>query len=389
MSTRRKVILLVLDSVGVGAMPDAADFLDDGANTLGNTAAHCGGLALPVLGSLGLGNLTTVAGVPATTTAKAAFGRLREASPAKDTVTGHWELAGHISAKPFAIFLDGFPQDLMDTFAARTGHSWMVNKPYSGTDVLNDFGARHMETGELIVYTSADSVFQIAAHEEVVPLDELYRVCRITREILDDHHMARVIARPFVGEPGSFQRTYNRKDFCMEPPGPTVLDQVAGAGLAMVGVGKIEDIFAGRGVTHNVHTEGNADGMAHTLRLHREMDPGLLFVNLVDFDMVFGHRRNPTGYGQALEEADTAIGQLMSQMGRDDVLLITADHGCDPTHSRHTDHTREYVPLLVYGPDLPGGKDLGTRKTFGDVAATIAHLLGLPYGLAGQSVLGN
>jgi phosphopentomutase len=387
MATARKVILLILDSVGVGAMPDAAEFLDTGANTLSNTAAHCGGLNLPVLGKLGLGNITQVAGVPPVPAAMASWGRLQEASAAKDTVTGHWELAGHISENPFAIFEEGFPAAIMEPFAAKSGHSWIVNRAYSGTDVLNDYGAEHMASGALIVYTSADSVFQIAAHEDVVPLEELYRICRIAREVLDDHHMARVIARPFVGEPGNFQRTYNRKDFCMEPPGNTVLDLVTKAGNPVYGVGKIEDIFAGRGVTSNVHTEGNDDGMKQTLAIHRTMDPGLLFVNLVDFDMLYGHRRNPEGYGRALEEADVAIGRLLEQMGREDVLIITADHGCDPTHAGHTDHTREYVPALLYGSGIPAGKQLGTRSSFADVGATIAGLLGVPYDLAGRSMV--
>ncbi len=387
MTSTRKVILLILDSVGVGEMPDAAEFLDAGANTLSNTAAHCGGLNLPVLGKLGLGNITAVAGVPPVAAAAASWGRLQEASSAKDTVTGHWELAGHISEDPFAIFEQGFPTKMMEAFAAKSGHSWIVNRAYSGTDVLNDYGAEHLESGALIVYTSADSVFQIAAHEEVVPLEELYRICRAAREVLDDYHMARVIARPFVGEPGNFQRTYNRKDFCMEPPGNTVLDLIANAGLPVYGVGKIEDIFARRGVTSNVHTEGNDDGMKQTLAIHKTMDPGLLFVNLVDFDMLFGHRRNPEGYGKALEEADIEIGKLLEQMGREDVLIITADHGCDPTHGAHTDHTREYIPALVYGKGMPAGNQLGTRATFADVGATIAELLSVPYDLAGTSML--
>ncbi len=389
MVAKRKVILLILDSVGVGEMPDAAEFQDAGANTLANTAAHCGGLVLPVLGKLGLGNITKVAGVPPVSAPTASWGRLQEASAAKDTVTGHWELAGHISESPFAIFEEGFPPAIMEPFAAKSGHSWIVNRAYSGTDVLNDYGAEHMKSGALIVYTSADSVFQIAAHEEVVPLEELYRVCRAAREVLDEHHMARVIARPFVGEPGNFQRTYNRKDFCMEPPGNTVLDLLTSAGVPVYGVGKIEDIFAGRGVTSNVHTEGNEDGMKHTLAIHRTMDPGLLFVNLVDFDMLFGHRRNPEGYGKALEEADVAIGELLGQMGQDDVLIITADHGCDPTHASHTDHTREYIPALLYGPGLSAGKPLGTRDTFADIGATIAALLGIPYNLSGLNMLGS
>jgi phosphopentomutase len=383
----KRVLIVVFDSVGVGAMPDAAEFLDAGANTLVHAAESVGGLSMPVLGSLGLGNIVGVPGVPPAEKPLACFGRMQEASPAKDTVTGHWEIAGLISRQPFALYPDGFPAEIMEPFERESGFGYLYNKAASGTVILEQLGAEHMATGKLIVYTSADSVFQVAAHEEVVPLPELYRACVVARKILDPFHVARVIARPFVGKPGSFQRTYNRKDFCMEPPAPTLLDRLTAAGIPVTGVGKIEDIFAGRGISHSVHTEGNDDGFEKTLELVREGREGLIFVNLVDFDMVFGHRRNAPGYARALEAGDGFLRRLLPMLTRDDVLIVTADHGCDPSHAAHTDHTREFVPLLVYGPGLPAGIDLGIRKTFGDVAATTLKLFGRQPDLAGTPVL--
>jgi len=383
----KRVLIVVFDSVGVGAMPDAAEFLDAGANTLTHAAESVGGLSMPVLGSLGLGNIVGVPGVPPAEKPLACFGRMQEASPAKDTVTGHWEIAGLISRQPFALYPDGFPAEIMEPFEKESGFGYLYNKAASGTVILEQLGAEHMATGKLIVYTSADSVFQVAAHEEVVPLPELYRACVVARKILDPFHVARVIARPFVGKPGSFQRTYNRKDFCMEPPAPTLLDRLTAAGIPVTGVGKIEDIFAGRGISHSVHTEGNDDGFEKTLELVREGREGLIFVNLVDFDMVFGHRRNAPGYARALEAGDGFLRRLLPMLTRDDVLIVTADHGCDPSHAAHTDHTREFVPLLVYGPGLPAGIDLGIRKTFGDVAATTLKLFGRQPDLAGTPVL--
>ncbi|MBM4356447.1 MAG: phosphopentomutase, partial [Deltaproteobacteria bacterium] len=314
-------------------------------------------------------------------------GRMQEASPAKDTVTGHWEIAGLVSRKPFALYPNGFPLEIMAPFEKESGFSTLYNRAASGTVILEQLGEEHMATGRLIVYTSADSVFQIAAHEEIVPLPELYRACEVARKILDPFHVARVIARPFVGRPGSFDRTYNRKDFCMEPPSATLLDRLTAAGIPVTGVGKIEDIFAGRGVTHSVHTEGNRDGFDKTLDLVKSDRQGLIFVNLVDYDMVFGHRRNAQGYARALEEGDEFVGRLLPLLTPDDVLIITADHGCDPSHAAHTDHTREFVPLLVYAPGLPMGRDLGVRNTFADVAATTMELFGLRPDLAGVSVL--
>jgi len=380
----RTVVWLILDSVGVGAMPDAADFLDEGANTLVHTAKAVGGLHLPTLGKLGLGNIVAVPGVPPVNRPRARHGKMAEASPAKDTVTGHWELAGLVSEHPFAIFYDGFPPEIMDEFATRTRRSWLFNRPASGTEIIERLGREHMESGSLIVYTSGDSVFQIAAHEEVVPPAQLYQVCETARRILDSHRVARVIARPFVGRPGSFTRTYNRKDFCMEPSRPTLLDHLVARQVPVTGVGKIHDIFAGRGISESIHTEGNVDGMERTLELVQARRPGLIFVNLVDFDMVYGHRRNPQGYARALEEADAHLARLLYHMDDRTALFITADHGCDPTHARHTDHTREYVPILALVPGAgPGSFDLGVRRTFADLAATTADLFGQPKQVAG------
>jgi phosphopentomutase len=381
----KKVILLVLDSVGVGGLPDAADFGDEGANTLANTARAVGGLSLPNLQKLGLGNITNVLGVPPADNPSGAFGKMAEASPAKDTVIGHWELSGLISTKPFATFPDGFPPDLMARFEKAADVQWLFNGAASGTEILERLGAQQMETGKVIVYTSADSVFQIAAHEEVVPIQRQYEICQAARKVIDDYHMARVICRPFVGQPGDFSRTFNRKDFCMAPHGPTLLDAVAAAGMPVVGVGKIEDIFSGRGVTRSIHTEGNDHGCEVMLELAAELAEGLIFVNLVEFDSHFGHRRNPEGYAEALERADRYIGKLAAQMDDETVVLITADHGCDPTHSSHTDHTREYVPMLYFGRAIPQGLDLGSAPTFAAAGATIASLLGLQANLAGQS----
>ena len=382
----KKVILLVFDSVGVGAMPDAADYDDTGSNTLANTAAAVGGLSLPNLQRLGMGNIVEVAGVPAAASPLAAWGRLAEASPAKDTVTGHWELAGLISPEPFAIYHDGFPAEVIAAFEEQTGFGTLFNRASSGTVVLEKLGQEHMESGKLIVYTSADSVFQIAAHEEVVPVEKLHEACETARNILDPLRVARVIARPFVGKAGNFQRTYNRKDFCMEPSGPTLLDHLTAVGVPVIGVGKIEDIFAGRGVAESVHTEGNQDGWKHTLELNRRRRAGFIFVNLVDFDMLFGHRRNPEGYARALEESDVMLGQLLDEIDDETAVLITADHGCDPTHTVHTDHTREYVPVLALGPGVPAGMELGTRSTFADLARTVARLLGHRFDMAGTEM---
>jgi len=382
----RRVILIVLDSVGAGALPDADAYGDAGADTLGNTADAVGGLHLPHMAALGLGNLHTIRGVPPAAAPAARHTRLAETSAGKDTVTGHWELAGLISDTPFTTFTDGFPPEITDAFCERIGRKILGNFAASGTEILDRLGAKHRATGRPIVYTSADSVFQVAAHTETVPLDTLYRWCEIARELLDPHRVARVIARPFVGEPGAWQRTYDRKDFAMAPPAPTVLDRIAAAGLPVVGVGKIEDIFSGSGITESHHTEGNDDGMRKTRALMDRVDGGLIFVNLVDFDMVYGHRRDPAGYARSLAEADAFLPTLLEGCRDDDLLLLTADHGCDPTFTAHTDHTREYVPLLAWGRRVPGGP-VPTQETFAAVAATVASWLGIPWDGPGESIV--
>jgi phosphopentomutase len=380
-----RVVLIVLDSVGCGALPDAAAYGDAGADTLGNLSVKLGGLTLPHLQALGLGHLTTILGVPHVAAPQAAFGKMREASQGKDTTTGHWEMAGLQVTKGFPTFPHGFPQELIDRFAHEIGRGVLGNKTASGTTIIDELGAEHLKTGKVIVYTSADSVFQIAAHEEIVPLDELYRISEIARRLVDDLPVARVIARPFVGEPGHFKRTYNRRDFSMPPPSPTVLDAIAGAGLPVVGVGKIWDIFAGHGVTENVHSEGNADGMTRTLEALDKCERGLIFCNLVDFDMLYGHRRDPAGYYAALQQFDAFLPELVKRLGKRDLALITADHGNDPTF-RGTDHTREYVPLIGLS-QRAAGHDLGVRNGFFDIAQTLAEAFDLPPRERGVSFL--
>jgi phosphopentomutase len=381
----QKVLILVLDSVGIGEMEDAEQYGDKGANTLGNTARAVGGLRLPNLQALGLGNIAEIEGVQRVSKASGHYGKMREASVGKDTTTGHWEIAGLVVSKPFALFPNGFPPEIIEEFKRESGFDILGNIPASGTEIIERLGEEHERTGKLIVYTSADSVFQVAAHEEVVPLEELYRACEVARRILDKWRVARVIARPFVGKKGSYKRTYNRKDFSMKPDDNTLLDILSGAGVPVVGIGKIYDIFAGRGVTTSVHTEGNRDGLLQTERVLREMKRGLCFTNLVDFDMLYGHRRNPEGYARALEEVDAFLPRLMEALG-DGVMFITADHGCDPTAQWSTDHTREYVPLLVWHKGIEAGKDLGVRSTFADVGQTIAHIFGTTPTRFGQAI---
>jgi len=382
---RRRLVVLVADSVGVGAMPDAAAFGDEGSNTLGNVSRAVGGLRLPALGRMGLGRLTEVAGVPPDPSPTAFFGRMAERSPDKDTTTGHWEMMGVPLEAPFGHFPEGFPPEILGPWLAATGAPGVLgNRAASGTVILEELGEEHVRTGKPIVYTSADSVFQVAAHEEVVPPDRLYAWCREARRILDPWRVARVIARPFVGAPGGWRRTYARRDFSMPPPRPTVLDRLTEAGVPVVGVGKIGDIFARRGVGTDVHTEGNADGLRRTEALLREMDRGFLFVNLVDFDMLYGHRNDPAGYARALEELDRALPRLLGKLRPGEVAALTADHGCDPT-TPSTDHSREFVPLVVHAPGRGGGT-LGTRRSFADLGATVAAAFGVP-GEAGTSFL--
>lgn len=380
-----RVTLIVLDSVGCGDAPDAARYGDEGSNTLGNTARAVGGLRLPNLGRLGLGNLTGIEGVPPVDPAAGAFGRLTEVSAGKDTTTGHWELAGVVLEQPFPLYPDGFPADLMAEFEARIGRGSLGNYPASGTEIIEELGEEHMLTGKPIVYTSGDSVFQIAAHEQIIPIAELYRICRIARELLTgEHAVGRVIARPFVGQPGNFTRTERRQDFSLEPPRETILDAVKAAGQEVMGVGKIEDIFAHRGLTRSNHTGNNMAGVDAILEFLGTGASGLIFANLVDFDALYGHRNNPQGYAEALEAFDRRLPEIEAALGPGDVLVITADHGNDPT-TPSTDHSRERVPLLVSGGPVAPNVDLGTRPTFADVAATIADLLAVAWSGAGAS----
>jgi phosphopentomutase len=385
MSRIKRVVLIILDSVGVGALPDAAQYGDEGSDTLGNLARALGGLRLPHLQQLGLGNIHPILGLTPEPKPLAAYGRMSERSVGKDTTIGHWEIAGVLSRQPLPTYPHGFPPTLIADYERRIGRQTLGNYPASGTAILDELGAEHMRTGFPIVYTSADSVFQVAAHEEIVPPEELYRMCRIAREMLTgEHNVGRVIARPFVGAPGAFQRTDRRRDFSALPPEPTLLDRVVEAGQMVWAVGKIEDIFAGQGISTAVHTHDNMDGVDQTLQAMAQAGPGLIFTNLVDFDMLYGHRNNAAGYAAALLAVDARVPALLSALRTDDVLIFTADHGCDPT-TPSTDHSREYVPLLVYGALVQGGVDLGTRSTFADVGATIADWLGIPPPHAGQS----
>jgi phosphopentomutase len=382
----RRVLLLVADSAGCGALPDAAAWGDVGSDTIGNVSRAVGGLSLPVMGSLGLGHLTAIAGVPPVEHARGFHARLAERAQGKDTITGHWEMMGVVLEEGMRTFPAGFPPELVRAFVTATGVPGVLgNEVASGTEIVARLGEEHQRTGRPIVYTSADSVFQIAAHEETVPLETLYAWCRTARRILDPWRVARVIARPFVGGPGAYRRTYHRQDFAIPIPGPTVLDRLAEARQPVVGVGKIPDIFGGRGISEGVHTEGNADGLEKTAAVLDRVDRGLVFVNLVDFDMLYGHRNDPAGYARALEALDAALPRLLGRLGPDDLFLLTADHGCDPT-TPSTDHSREYVPLLAHAPGRGGGS-LGVRDSFADVGATVAEWLGVE-APAGRSVVG-
>ncbi len=379
----KRVLLLVLDSVGVGELPDAGDYGDTGSNTLGNTARAVGGLKLPHLERLGLGNIIDVEGLPPAVRPEASYGRMAEQSMGKDTTIGHWEMAGLILKHPFPVYPKGFPPALIKSFEQKISRLTLGNKVASGTAIIDELGAKHMETGDPIVYTSADSVFQVAAHEDVIPIEELYRICRIAREMLaGEHAVGRVIARPFVGNPGSFRRTANRHDFSLKPPGKTVLDLLKENNIPVTAVGKITDIFDGEGITMTVTCRGNTDCTDQTLQLVHSGIEGLIFINLVDFDMLYGHRNDPRGYADALEELDRRLPELLELLGESDVLIITADHGCDPT-TVSTDHSREYVPLLVYGDPVLGGVNLGVRETFADVAATVADIFGFGFKVFG------
>jgi phosphopentomutase len=384
MMSKQRVYLIVLDSFGIGHAPDAADFGDEGANTL-YTITHSKEYDTPNMRKLGLSCIDGVDYLEKSDNIVGSYGRMQEASKGKDTTIGHWEIAGIVSENALPTYPNGFPKEVLDEFSKRTGREVLCNKPYSGTDVIRDYGEEHVRTGKLIVYTSADSVFQIAAHEDIVPVEKLYKYCEIAREILvGEHGVGRVIARPFVGEAPNFQRTTNRHDFSLLPPRDTMLDVLQKEGYDTYGVGKIYDIFAGKGIAHTQRIQGNVDGMEKTIQLQDKDFNGLCFVNLVDFDMLYGHRNDIEGYAKAATVFDKQLGTFMERMQPQDILMITADHGCDPGF-KGTDHSRECVPFLAYGEQVKKGVNMGTRKTFSDIAATILDIFGIDSRLDGTS----
>ncbi len=383
----KRVFLFVLDSFGIGEMPDAADFKDEGSNTLGS-CAKSPYFSMPNMGKLGLFNIDGVDCRPSESETTGAVGRMTEVSKGKDTTIGHWEIAGVVSPKPMPTFPEGFPKELLDAFEKETGRGVLCNKPYSGTDVIRDYGKEHMETGKLIVYTSADSVFQVAAHEAIVPIEEQYRICEIARRLCTGPYaVGRVIARPFEGE-YPFKRTVRRHDFSLTPPRDTMLDILKKAGKDVLAVGKINDIFAGSGVTEFVRTTGNADGIDKTLEYMKRDFNGLCFTNLVDYDMLYGHRNDVDGYAKALTYFDERLPELLAAMGPEDILMITADHGCDPA-TPSTDHSREYTPMVMAGEPVKKGANIGTRSSFADIAATILEYLEVSGVTDGSSFLGE
>jgi len=376
--------MIVLDSLGIGALPDAHLYGDEGSNTLGGISGS-DKLHIPTLRGLGLYNIDGVELGPKSPDPTACFARLAQKSAGKDTITGHWEIAGIISPDPMPTYPGGFPQDVITALESAWGRKIICNRPYSGTEVIADFGERHLATGDLIVYTSADSVLQIAAHEEIVPLPLLYEYCKTAREIMSGKHaVGRVIARPFVGEPGNFSRTANRHDYSLSPPGPTVLDSLLQKGLDVIGIGKIGDIFVGRGIAQSFPSKSNADGMRLLEHFAAQDFSGLCFANLVDFDMLFGHRNDIDGYAAALSQFDAWLASFIPKLGREDMLILTADHGCDPSF-KGTDHTREYVPLIACGQGLRTGINLGTRESFADIAATLLDVFEVGAEISGQS----
>jgi phosphopentomutase len=381
-----RVFLVVLDGVGIGELPDADDYGDRGSDTLRHVAEAVEGLRLPVLERLGLGRIHAIPGVRAVSDPQGAFGRMAERSKGKDSTTGHWEMAGIVSERAFPTYPRGFPEALLESIAERVGRGWLGNVAASGTEIIQRLGEEHQRIGKLIVYTSADSVFQIAAHETTVPLEELYRACRTARAMLTgEHAVGRVIARPFTGAPGAYQRTTNRKDFSLEPPEHTLLDRLVERGQPVITVGKVDDLFAGRGVTEAIHTHDNEEGEATLARLARSGGEGLVFANLVDFDQLYGHRNDPAGFARALEAFDGRLAEILGHLRADELCLVTADHGNDPT-TPSTDHSREYVPLLAGGPRVRAVA-LGTRETFSDVAATVSEMFGLRRPEQGTSFL--
>lgn len=384
MENKKRVFLIVLDIFGIGEMPDAKKYGDEGSNTLA-AIVKSKKYKTPNLEKLGLFNIEGVDCKEGVGTPQGSFARLAESSNGKDTTTGHWEMAGIISENPFPTFPNGFPEDFLEEYSKRVGRKILCNKPYSGTEVIKDYGKEHLETGALIVYTSADSVFQVAGHEDVISLEELYRCCEIAREMLQgDLGVGRVIARPFVGKEGSFERTRNRHDYALDPTGPIVMDDLVKNGFDSIGVGKIYDIFAGKSVEESYKMEDNIDGMNITLDLCDKDFNGLCFVNLVDFDMIYGHRNDVDGYANAASEFDKQLGQMMDKLREDDIVIITADHGCDPS-TESTDHSREYVPMIIFGDKIKAGIDLKTRNTFADIWKTIADIFGIESPIPGTS----
>ncbi|WP_152394025.1 phosphopentomutase [Paenibacillus guangzhouensis] len=370
----KRICVIVLDSVGIGELPDADKFGDRGSHTLGHIIERMPNIKLPHMAALGLGNIAPLGSVAPAASPTGYYGKMAEVSVGKDTMTGHWELMGLKINKPFNTYPNGFPAELISKFEEETGRKVLANKPASGTEILDEFGEEQMRTGAWIVYTSGDSVFQLAAHEDIIPLDELYRACEIARRLTmaPEFSVGRVIARPYVGQPGAFKRTPNRHDYAVKPPEPTVMNAIQESGRDVISVGKINDIFSGEGVTASHSTKSNDDGIQKTIDALDQAFEGLLFTNLVDFDSLYGHRRDPEGYGHALEAFDERLPEIMQRIGQDDLLVITADHGNDPIHAG-TDHTREYVPLLVYNPALQHPASLGVRSTYADLAATIAE----------------
>ncbi len=385
--TMKRAVMIVMDGTGVGELPDSHRYGDEGSDTLGNILRSLPDLRLPNLEKLGLGNIEGIKALPEAPKPMACFGRMAEASAGKDTTTGHWEIAGIIMDRPFPTYPGGFPEKIIAEFERLTGRKTLGNYPASGTEIIKRLGDEHVRTGYPIIYTSADSVFQIAAHEDVIPVESLYEMCLIARKLLrEEHAVARVIARPFTGKSGSYRRTDARRDFSVDPPATTLLDLVSASGMEVKAVGKITDIFNGRGITESVKTHDNRDGVMKTLELIGQDFEGLIFTNLVDFDMKYGHRNDVHGFARALAEFDEVLPQIIDSLKPHDLLIITADHGCDPT-TPSTDHSREYVPLLVYSKSAAGGRNLGTRKTFADAGATVAEYLGVGLLKAGTSFL--
>lgn len=383
----KRVLLVIMDGLGIGELPDAGEYGDRGSNTLKNMADAVGGLNVPHLKALGLGFLGSFRGIGKPDRVKGCYGRMAEVSKAKDTTSGHWEIMGVIVDKPFPTYTDGFPLEIIDSFEKEIGRKVLGNKPASGTEIIKELGPEHMKTGSPIVYTSADSVFQIAAHEDIIPVTQLYEICEKARNILRyPHHVGRVIARPFIGREGSFMRTPRRKDYSLPPFKKTVLEYLAEAGKDVVSIGKVKDIFAGKGFTKAVPVTGNDDSITKAIMQFKSITTGLVFVTLVDFDTLYGHRNDPRGYARALEAFDKRVPEIMSIISRNDLLILTADHGCDPT-TKSTDHSREYVPLLIYNPALSWGKSLGTRESFSDVGATIRDAFKLRNPVIGKSFL--